>query len=124
MSQVDPDKIVEALDLFCGAMENAVAVLKGELKKVIRPPPSEEASFNILRWESGESERLGKFETAYKASNLPDKFQHAFNILRANNATIKKHYGPEEFQHYYWLYLEKYDDRIFRKQRETKDPAK
>lgn len=113
--------ISEALDLFCEAMENAVQVLKQALAKIPKEQAqaglSEEA-FNLLKWESQKGERLGNFEVAFRASNLPDKWNHAFNILRANNATIKNHFAHEGFAYHYWLYLDKYQDRIFRKRKE------
>jgi len=115
------EEISEALELFCEAMENAVQVLKQALAKI----PKEQAhaglreeAFNLLKWEASKGEKLGEFECAFKASNMPDKWNHAFNILRANNATIKNHFAPDDFIHRYWLYLDKYQDRIFRKKKE------
>jgi hypothetical protein len=90
-----------------------------EAKKATDQCGLSEQIFNILKWEASKGSRLGEFEAASKASNLPDKWNHAFNILKANNATIKIHFGPEGYAHYYWLYLDKYDDRIFRKKRES-----
>jgi hypothetical protein len=114
------ERLAEALGLYCQAMDNAVQVLKQALAKIEKAPvPSgvSEQVFDILKWEASKGSRLGEFEAAFKASNLPDKWSHAFNILKANNATIKNHFSPEGFAHYYWLYLDKYDDRIFRKKR-------
>jgi len=114
-------RVVEALDLFCQAMENAVQVLKQALAKLEKAPAQtglSEEVFNILKWEANRGSKLGEFECAFKASNMPDKWNHVFNILRANNATIKNHFAPDGFAYRYWLYLEKYPDRIFRKRRE------
>jgi len=125
MTEEREDKTIEALELFAQAMENAVQVLKHELSHIRKAPGSvqssglTEESFNILKWEPGKGSKLGEFQVAYKSSNLPDKYGHAFNILRANNATLNNHFGPEGFNYYYWLYLEKYNDRIFRKKREA-----
>jgi len=114
------EKLVEVLSEFVAAMQNATEVLRQGLARLEKAPAQSglsEESFNILKWESQKGERLGDFEVAYKAHNIPDNWQHAYNILKANNATIKNHFGPEGYAHYYWLYLEKYDDRIFRKKR-------
>jgi len=103
-------------DEFGKARKDALKSIENWLEELSKPTPYEQI-FNVLKWETAESPKLGTFETAYKASNLPDNFSHAFNTLKANNATIKNHYAPEGFAHYYWLYLDKYDDRIFRKKR-------
>jgi len=113
---MNEDKLAESLLMFCDALENAVEILKQELKRLGALPGEE--SFNILKWEQAKSDRLGEFEISHKTSNHGDPWQRAFNILKANNATIKNHYAPEGFAHYYWLYLDKYDDRIFRKKRQ------
>jgi len=71
--------------------------------------------FTMLKWEASKGSRLGDFEVAYKAQNMPDAWQHAYNILKANNATINNRFHLEGYQHHYWLYANKYHDRIFRK---------
>jgi hypothetical protein len=114
--------VSEALELFCEAMENAVQVLKQALAKIPKEQAQaglNEEAFNLLRWEVNRGSKLGEFECAFKASNIPDKWNHALNILRANNSTIKNHFAPEGFAYRYWLYLDKYQDRIFRKKRES-----
>ena len=83
-----------------------------EPKAVISEEP-----FNTLKYETAKGERLGDYEVAYKKSNNTDDWQRCFNVLRANSATIKSHFSEPSWSHFYWLYLEKYDDRFFRVKR-------
>lgn len=70
-----------------------------------------EETFTILKFEPAKGERLGEYEVAHKSSNLPDKWSHAFNILRRNNAVINSRYSGPNYQFSYWLYG---DNRIYR----------
>ena len=119
------DKVVEALELFSQAMENAVQVLKQSLAKIEKPQTQSstipEQTFNVLKWEASKGERLGEFEVAYQNHNIVDQWQHAFNILKANHSTIENSFHGEGYQYHYWLYLDKYNDRIFRKKLEPKE---
>jgi len=76
-----------------------------------------EGPFNALKYEVAKGERLGEYGVCYKNSNNHDAFQHCFNVLKANSATIKNHFSEPSWTHFYWLYLEKYDDRFFRKKK-------
>lgn len=76
--------------------------------------------FTTLKWEAGKGSRLGDFEVAYKAQNMPEPWHHGYNILKANNATINNRFHPEGYIHSYWIYPDKYNDRIFRKKREER----
>lgn len=77
---------------------------------------AKEDTFTILKFESAKGERLGEFEVAHKNSNLPDKWSHAYNILRQNNAVINSRYQGANYQFSYWLFGE---DRIYRQRRKT-----
>jgi hypothetical protein len=116
------DRLFEALRLYVDAQTNAIEVLRqalGNSDRTQLPPKGlTEDVFSILKWESGKGSKLGDFEAAYKTQNMPDNWQHAYNTLIANRATIKNHFSPEGFTHYYWLYPEKYTDRVFRKNRD------
>ncbi|MBS7632220.1 hypothetical protein KEJ15_01165 [Candidatus Bathyarchaeota archaeon] len=70
-----------------------------------------EETFTILKFELAKSERLGEYEVALKSSNLPDKWSHAYNILRQNNAVINSRYSGPNYRFSYWLYGE---NRIYR----------
>jgi len=74
----------------------------------------QEETFAILKFEPAKSERLGEFEVAHKNGNLPDKWSHAYNILRQSNAVINSRYGGPDYQFSYWLYGE---DRIYRQKK-------
>ncbi len=75
-----------------------------------------EATFIILKWDAQKSFQLGDFDVAYKKSNLQDKCQPAFNILRNSNATIKERYHGLGYNYSYWVYGE---DKIYRQKLKT-----
>jgi hypothetical protein len=70
-----------------------------------------EITFTTLKWDGQTGSKLGDFEVAPKATNIQDKWQHAFNILRNSNATIKTRYYGESYSHSYWIYGQ---DKIYR----------
>ncbi len=75
-----------------------------------------EATFIILKWDAQKSFQLGDFDVAYKKSNLQDKWQPAFNILRNSNDTIKERYHGLGYNYSYWVYGE---DKIYRQKLKT-----
>jgi hypothetical protein len=77
----------------------------------------QEITFSTLKFEAQQGAKLGEYEIAYKQSNLQDKWQSAYNILRNSNATIKDRYYGEDYQYSYWLYGE---DRIYRQKLKPK----
>lgn len=80
----------------------------------------EETFTNLLGWEKSQGTRLGEFEfTSRKANNNSDSFNHAYNILKANNAAINNRLHGEGFQFGYWLYEQK-PDVIYRQILKTK----
>ena len=70
-----------------------------------------EVTFSTLKWDSQKGAQLGDFDVAYKSSNIEDKWQHAFNILRSSNATIKNRYHSAGYSYSYWVYGQ---DTIYR----------
>jgi hypothetical protein len=79
-----------------------------------------EETFNVLKWQSEKGARIGDFEVAYKSQNALDNWQHAYNILKVNNAVIGNPFHEDGYVYRYWIY-EKYDDRIFRKKLSEKE---
>jgi hypothetical protein len=77
-----------------------------------------EAPFNARKYRAAKGEKLGEYELCFKNDNTADDWQHCYNILKQNNATIKNHFTEPSWSHYYWLY-EKNDDRLYRKARST-----
>lgn len=95
-----------------------VRKLKVQISKLVgveEKPKLSEETFNVLKWQSEKGSRLGVYEIAYRSQNVLENWQHCFNILKANNATIANSFHEESYQFRYWIYPEKYDDRIFRK---------
>lgn len=101
------DVACEALLQYLNAAEAGIAAAKRvivEAKGVKQAPAVKEETFTILKFDSQKGEKLGEFEVAYKASNIPDKFSPAYGILRASNATIKNRYHGPDYKFSYWLY--------------------
>ncbi len=102
-----------------------IADAADELLKSMAPPelglekePAvvNETTFSILKWDPQKGAQLGDFEVAYKASNLEDKWQPAFNILRNSNAVIKNRYSGAEYCYAYWIYG---NNKIYRQKLKT-----
>lgn len=113
---------LEDLLIYLEAEEANIVQLKRQITKLTGPKEAKatlpELTFNILKWEAEEGAKLGKYEVAYQKANIPDKWQHGFNILRNNNALISKRFHENGYVYSYWIFPEKYVDRIFRKKRE------
>jgi len=102
---------VERFDDLLNKIGEAKGFAEAENKPASFVP---EQTFLTLKWEPAKGERLGEFEVANKNSNLPDKWSHAYKILRQNNAVINSRYHAPNYEHSYWLYGE---DRIYRQKR-------
>jgi hypothetical protein len=81
------------------------------------PAAAQETTFTILKFEQQTGAKIGEYEVAYKASNIEDKWTHAYNVLRNSNATIKDRYHGEGYEFSYWLYGA---DKIYRQKLEPK----
>jgi len=104
---------------FLDGLEASIVKLKKQIHKLegvveVKPKLSEE-TFNILKWENEKGSRLGDYEVAYKKHNILENWQHCFNILKQNSAVIGNPFHLEGYHFRYWIYPEKYSDRIFRK---------
>jgi hypothetical protein len=77
----------------------------------------QELTFKTLKFGAQRGARLGEYEIAHKASNLPDKWSSAYNILRSSNATIRERYQGVDYEYSYWLYGE---DKIYRQKLKPK----
>ena len=105
----------EMLLEFLNAVEAGIAAAKQRYKEIKgiaekkgtrEPAVVLETTFNILKFEQQQGAKIGEYEVAYKANNLEDKWNHAYNILRQNNATIADRYYGEGYVYGYWLYGE------------------
>ena len=108
------DATSEALLEFLNAAEAGIAAAKriiSEAKGIKQASDVAETTFTCLKFDVQQGSRLGEFEVASKASNIVDKFSHAYGVLRASNATIKERYQGPDYAYSYWLYAE---DKIYR----------
>lgn len=119
----DSEKLAEALTDFCNGLEASVVSLRRQIQAItkveVKTRVSEER-LKVLKWQDEKGSRLGDFQVAYKKHNLPESWSHAFNILKANNSLIASPLKGEGYAYQYWIYPEKYQDRIFRKKLEAK----
>jgi len=118
MSEKTLNELAESLVDFCNALESLAVNLRRQIqalpKTEVRAQLSE-LTFNVLKWQDEKGVRLGDFQVAYKNMNLPDKWLHCYNILKANSSVINNSFKEEGYVYRYWIYPEKYNDRIFRK---------
>jgi len=121
MSDSEDLKILteEVVD-FCNGLEALAVKLRKQIEKLLGSEVKPKAvlpeeTFNLLKWENEKGSRLGDYQVAYKQQNIPDKWQHAYNILKANNSLIANPLKEEGYVYRYWIFPEKYPDRIFRK---------
>jgi len=115
------EKIIDALLIFCDGVEAQIVTLRRELKKLQQPKETashEEAIpktiFSNLNWNDEIGQKLGPYQIAVDNQNDPQKWQHAFNILQANNATIFNRFHKNAYKDSYWLYTERMPYKIFR----------
>ena len=111
------ERILALLIDLGNALENAGVELKEAVSELVdyELGLSEEV-FTILKWNKRKSDKLGEYEVAEKKENDPHAFNHAYNILKVNNADIKNHFGSKDWNYYYWIF-ENAPDLIFRKRR-------
>ncbi len=124
MSSKQADFLVKLRDasqmIADAANELLEAMAPPEIEQEKEQTALEEATFTILKWEAQKGARLGDFDVAHKISNLEDKWQTAFNILRKSNAVINDRYAASGYGYAYWVYGK---DKIYRqKLKEQSDP--
>jgi hypothetical protein len=108
------DAFFNLLDAF----EAGIASFKQQLgsRKGVAAAVKEE-TFTCLKFEPQKGVRIGEFEVAYREQNLPEHWNHAFNILRQANATINNRYHGEGYAYSYWLFGE---GKIYRQKMKQK----
>ncbi|MEM3000500.1 MAG: hypothetical protein QXX34_08265 [Candidatus Bathyarchaeia archaeon] len=119
MKEEDLTIFLEDFCNFLDGLEASIVKMKKQIAKLVgvaeEKPKLSEETFSILNWQSEKGSRLGDYEVAYKNQNVLENWQHCFNILKQNNAVIGNPFHLEGYQYRYWIFPEKYGDRIFRK---------
>jgi len=110
---------LDAVEGGIAAFRQQFASKKGVSAEQPKTVAVREETFACLKFEPQKGERIGEYEVAYKEQNLLEHWNHACNILRQANATIKNRYHGEGYQYSYWLYG---DGRIFRQKLSQKQP--
>ena len=103
------NEVIDIIEDFANALEATAVNLKQMIARLKQPSSTDgvnETTFTILSFEKQTGSKIGEYEVAHKKANIPDKWTHAYNILRQNNATISKRYHSEGYAHSYWLYGE------------------
>lgn len=117
VSQYRVERIDEILNKI-GEARGIAEAAKKETPSEPKPEISEQPFLN-RKYRTAKGERLGDYEICFKNENNADEWQHCYNILKQNNATIKNHFSEPSWTHYYWFY-EKNDDRFYRKVRSSR----
>lgn len=117
-------EVLEILLDHANAEEAAHVDLKHRIAKLLDVKETvavKEKTFSrLLGWEKNQGTKLGEFEiTSRKVNTNSDVFNHAYNILKRNNAVINKRFHDESFSYSYWLYSKK-PDVIYRQLLKTK----
>ena len=121
MSGEDFNIFLEDFVDFLNGLEESIVKLKKQIAKLVGVKPTiPEETFTNLKWQNEKGAVLGDYEVAYKNQNVLDFWQHAYNVLKANNSVINNPFHMEGYQYRYWIYPEKYGDRIFRKKLEER----
>jgi hypothetical protein len=117
LSSEDLKVFVEDFVDFLDSLEACVVKLRRQIERLFGEVKARvpEETFSILKWDDEKGERLGDFQAAYKNKNVLENWQHAYNILKQANAVIGNPFHLEGYQYRYWIYPDKYNDRIFRK---------
>lgn len=120
MTEEKIERVLELLTDYTNAMEANAVNMKRQIAEIVGVKGAmavKEETFNILKFDKQQGNRIGEFEVAYKKANIPEKFQQAHNILNKNNATISSRYRGEGYVHGYWLYGE---NKIYRQKLKQK----
>jgi hypothetical protein len=118
MSDEDLRILAEDIQDFLHGVEAQCVKLRKQIEKLLgrevraRIP---EERFGVLKWQDETGSKLGSFQVAYAKHNVPENWSHAYNVLRANNSLIANTFKEEDYVYRYWIYPQKYSDRIFRK---------
>jgi hypothetical protein len=121
MSDDDLKIFIEDFADFLNGLEASIVKMRRQIEKLYgesKPKPliSEALTFSeALKWVDEKGSKLGDYQVAYKNQNMPDRWLHAWNVLKANNSVIGNPFHEEGYEYCYWIYPEKYTDRIFRK---------
>lgn len=107
------DKVLEIITDMLTALESLAVDAKKRISEIENMASERETSFTILAWESKKGDRLGEFEIATKERNDPEKYRHALDVLKANNASIEDRFYEPLYLHTYWTY----QDTIYRQAR-------
>ena len=109
LSEDKVERFMEAVVDYANATEAAAVNLKRQIAEIVGVKgvvAVKEETFNILKFDRQQGARIGEYEVAYKAKNIPEKFRQAWNILNKNNAVIGDRYHGEGYAYAYWLYGE------------------
>jgi hypothetical protein len=106
------DKVAEIFLDFCNSLEASCVNARRQLAELFNAAePAQqktvsEQTFNVLKFEPQEGQKIGPYDVAYEPQNLPENWNHAMNILKANKAVIEKRYHGPSYQFSYWLFGE------------------
>lgn len=121
MSEKTMEEIAQAVCDYATVVEGASFDLKRRIGAVFGAGIKEETFSKLNGWTEGRGEKLGVYEhTSKEANSSSDAYARALNILKTNNADIKKQFHEKGWTYCYWFY----QDRIFRRLKKGEAPAK
>jgi hypothetical protein len=112
------EKLAEIVTDNMNAQEAAAINVRRQIAEIEHVTTERETSFTVLTWSPKKGDRLGDFEIAAKKDNDTEKYEHALQVLKANNATIQERFYEPQYTHTYWVF----NDTPYRQPR--KEPAK
>lgn len=118
MSNKETSEFIEGLIELCDRLEALAVGLRQQTQAIMKTEAKAgipEDRFNVLKWEIEKGSRLGNYQVAYQRHNLPENWVHCFSVLKANLSFIDNPFLEEDYEFRYWIYPQKYRDRIFRK---------
>jgi len=112
------EQLEEDMLIFATALEAACVQFKQSRGHKHGVGVKEETFTCLLGWEKNSGNRIGDFEfTTRKANNNSDQFNHAYGILKTNNADIKNQFSDEGFKFHYWIWQEGKPYTVYRKEK-------
>jgi hypothetical protein len=104
------EQVLEILSDLGDALESLAVNLKRQIMelglKEGKQAAVKEETFTFLKFESQEGAKIGAFDVAYEKTNIPEKWNSAFNILKQSNSTINSRYHGANYEFSYWLFGE------------------
>jgi hypothetical protein len=109
----------ERLDKLVLELQSHTNLLAEKPQEPKLNPTVKEITFSTLTYGPQQGAKLGAYETATKPTKDNATWIYAYNILKANNATIQNRFQDDGYQHTYWIF-DDFSDKIYRQKLKEK----